>query len=345
MNTETKELTVIEEFRELAVYNYDVITKAADAIEAEVMSHACDVQTPKGREEERSLAYKVSQAKQRVVKMANASIEEARDTVKAVTGERQRLEGLFDDIRDKRKAGSVRWEVKEETRIEVHKAWIEWLRQNARSIELNESEGIEANLRRVEAFDTSDLEEFEAEGDFVKTETLEKLNAALTLAKEREAQAEELKRLRELEERRQKEEAEALEAKRLADIEAARKAQAQLDAINAKKDEERREKETLKRIEQGKKRAAEEERKRIEFIQQEKEDEAKRQAAIEETKRIAAENEELKRQADKDHRKKVREEIAFAMVETTNCIPDPEHAKLLVAAIENGEIPNLYIQF
>jgi hypothetical protein len=354
MNTETQELTVLDNFRELAVYDYDVISKAAEAIEETVMAEVCDVTTHKGREREKSLAYKVSQAKQRVVKMADASIEDARATVKGVTSEKQRLAGLFDGIRDKRKADSVEWESKEKERIDGHKFVISNMREMANSGTHAGVPILTDLIEKVGERDTSLLEEFEAEGKLVKEECLKMLNQLLDGEKKAEAQAAELKRLREAEEKRIAD-AEKVEAeKRQLEAEAARKEQERLDAIKAKEDaeaaakaaeeaEKQRKIDEDKRIEEAKEQAKIDERKRIEQEQSLKDAEANRLADKAEAKRISSENAELKRQADKKHRANVKNEIMKVL--TDNFTGTDQTSAAIIDAIEAGNIPHVTINF
>jgi hypothetical protein len=348
MNTETQELTVLDNFRELAVYDYDVISEAAEAIEETVMAEVCDVSTPKGRDREKSLAFKVSQAKQRVVKMANASIEDARATVKAVTNERQRLEGLFDGIRDKRKADSVEWEAKEQERIEGHKSAIADIKRigDPMALAVCDSRGIKSLINGVRCFVSDQLQEFASEGEIVKSDVLDLLDSALEAATKREAQAAELKRLQEAEEKRIADAEKAEAEKRQLEAEAARKEQERLDAIKAKEEAEKAEDKRLADIEQAKADAIKATEDRMKQQQADMDAEAKRLADIEDAKRISAENAELKRQADKDHRAKVKEEAFEATCESfrmTNATMGD--VRSFIDAMEAGDIPHVQINF
>lgn len=215
---ETKtSIVLLEEFRSLEVYKYDVIERAAEAIEAEVMSEVVDITKKKGRDREGSLALKVSKAKQRVIKMANESIQEAKDTVKGVTTERKRLEDLFDGIRDKRKAASIAWDLKNEERKAGHRNTILNLTVEAHVIECLSIEELDQVRESINGVDLDSLQEFTEEGARVHAGSLGTIPRQVSLVKQREAQAAELARL-------QKVEADAKEAaeKRAAEDEARR---------------------------------------------------------------------------------------------------------------------------
>jgi len=341
MTTESKskELTVLDEFRALEVYKYDVIERAAEAIETEVMSEVCDVTDPKGREREKSLAHKVSQAKSRVVKMANGSIQDARATVKAVTSERQRLEERFDGIRDKRKAESIKWEAAEQERIEQHKSRIDAVRGVATELELFGSSEIQGFIDKLVAnFNPSVLQEYEAEGELVKKETLDKLEVAFKATKQREFDAAELKRLQDEAEKRKLED----EKKRIAAVAKAEEEERMLEAKRDKEAQEEAEKQRKidedARIEQAKADAIKATEDRLAKEQETKDLEAKRKAVNEELARKSAENAELKRQADKDHRAKVLHEVYQAFVECDDRMD-------IISEIEAGNIPHVQINF
>lgn len=358
METETKELTVLDEFKILEVYKYDVIEKAAEAIEAEVMSEVCDVSTSKGRNREKALAYKVSQSMSRVVKMANSSIEGARATVKAVTSERLRLEARFKGIRDKRKAESIAWEAHNQARIDGHKAAIKGI-QDFIYKERDEHGGyvhssiVEAYINEVSAIGIgSAWQEFEAEAELMKKEVLDALTCSFDQAKQREADAAELKLLKEQAAKRDAEDA-IRKAKEKADkAEALAKEQERKDAIAAKEKaeadakaaqeaEKQRKMDEAVNIEQAKIAAKEEERERLEKIQAEKDSEAKRIEDRAAHERLVKHNAELKRQADKDHRQSVEIEIADAMLDYVS----DDGARDLINAIIAGKIPHVSIQF
>lgn len=354
--SETKELTVLDEFKILEIYKYDVIERAAEAIETEVMSEVVDVTTSKGREREKSLAFKVSQAKSRVVKMANASVEVARATVKGVTSERQRLEARFDGIRDKRKEASVKWDVEEQERCGVHKGKIQHIRWMG---EQGREEGISNLTNFVEQLleiDPSTFEEYEAEGELVKAESLRLLNELLLAAKQREADAAELKKLQDEAAERKVEDAEREakekafhmeEVKRVADANRAKKLaeETKKQEATAKKLAEEAEIERGIEIAKGIEQAKEEERERLEAIQKEKDAEAKHIEDQLAHERLVKHNVELERKADKEHRAKVLDEACNAIASKIEGPKGGEVAYRIISAIENGEIPHVTINF
>lgn len=360
MTIESKELTILDEFKILEVYKYDVIERAAEAIETEVMSEVCDVTDPKGRERERSLAHKVSQAKSRVVKMANGSIEDARATVKAVTGERMRLEARFDGIRDKRKEASVKWKFEEDERVERWKARIAAIRS---LIDLSDttSEEIAAKLERAKEADVTEMGKYEPEILLVKAETVSEIKKALEVAKQRESDAAELKKLQdeaaerkvEDEKREAKEKADKVEADRkereIKEADEKREAlakQAHMDMLKAEADklaaeeaDKQRQIDEDARVEKAKADAIKATEDRLAKIQKDMDDIDKENADRAESDRLAKENAELKRKADKDHRATVRDEAREDMEVSEGDFID------LIHRIENGQVRHVTINF
>lgn len=75
-----------------------------------------DMSLAKNREAARSLAYKISQTKVAIVNSAKGSVEEFTSIVKAVTGERTKMEKEFDALRDKAREKLTAWEETEKSR-------------------------------------------------------------------------------------------------------------------------------------------------------------------------------------------------------------------------------------
>lgn len=347
METEEKEtqLTVLEEFKILDVYKYDVIETAAKAIETEVMSEVVDITNQKGRDREASLAFKVSKAKQRVIKMANASIEDARATVKGVTGERQRLEELFDEIRDKRKAGSINWDKKEQARKDGHRATILEIESFGGLGDLSDTdlESVEWAIKKLEEIDVSKLQEFEEEGSRCLAESVADLHRRKDQFKQAAELAAELKRLKQVEADALAAEEKLVEKEKADKLESDKKEQDRLDAIA---DKEKAEADAIK----AKEEADKAEEKRLADIEQAKYDErikieteqAKEKADLE-AARVKEENAELKRRANEKHRQEVRQAIVNVLSDHFEW--EGTSVADFVGKLERGEVPELTINF
>jgi len=82
----------LELISDLTVFDANSVDPLISRIREEALSLVADPETRVGREQLKSQAYKVSQAKTHLVKLANASVEQHRAIVTKVTSERDRIE-------------------------------------------------------------------------------------------------------------------------------------------------------------------------------------------------------------------------------------------------------------
>jgi len=362
---ETQSLTILNEFKSLEIYKYDVIERAAEAIEAEVMSEVIDVTTTKGRDREKSLAFKVSQAKSRVVKMANASIEDAKATVKAVTSERIRLESRFDGIRDKRKEASIEWEVEEHNRCEKHRSAIARIKLIGSDVYNLDTEEIDTYIAEVRSFDSANLQEYADEGEIIAAGALKALVQRKEEIETQSAKDAELKKLQDEAEKRkiEDEERQAAEEEKAEEdrikahyhkLEADRAVQAELDKVIADQKihddkiafelaEEQRKIDEDARIAQAKIDAIQETEDRLAKIAKDLAAIDKENADRAEADRLAKENAELKRKADKKHQANIVSEVQAFLVDYMKL--NEIQAEGITYALEQGKIPHVSIEF
>lgn len=354
--TEQTPALTLEHVGALTVFKADSVDKILKATRENVMSLVIDVSTRKGREEEKSLAYQVSQAKAHVVKLANKSIEEHKAIVASVTAERLRLERGMDAIRDERKAASLEWEAKEEARKAEIQKRIELIAEQGKNLDGLTVDELTARINEAIRLQLGDFAEYADTAKRAAEYTQTRLVAASNARKKADADAAELAKLREIQAKREaedaaraaKEAADKAEAeRRAAELKAAQEAKerAERDAKEAEAREERRKLEQENAIKAAEEKAAQRERERIAAEQRQKEEAAKQEADAEAARKMAAELAEAKRKADETHRNKIRMAAHMALINVgVPAEPEDVSSRLLIA-IERGEIPHVTINF
>lgn len=316
-----------------------------------------DISTPKGRQEIASFAYRVSRQKAALDAAGKALGDAFRKKLDDINAKRRQLRDRLDALHDKIRFPLDQWEKEEaackerlEQRLAQFRALADWPAQ-AGSVE------IQQRLDRIPALMGNEpWGEFEEEAAQTREDIHAKLSGAFTAAQAREAEQAELQRLRREredrerrdreeagrrrrgeEERQQREREEAIareageRALKEAEERAAREAeererQRQEELIAAKLAQEKAEREAHEATERAE-RAAREERDRIEL-------EARRQREVEDAKTA-------RRLADEEHRKKIRSAATAAL---TRLVGEDKSGSI-VAAIENGEVPHISLNF
>lgn len=381
MTTETgTDLIALSSLSAVEVFSKDGgLDPILDRIEKEVRAIITDVSTHKGREEIRSIAYKVKKSRTTLFKMAKDLTEDWREQTKKVTAERNRMEEKLLKLEEEVRAPLTEFENKEKNRVQAHEDALLVITQMA---DLTENVlDIETRIASIDV-DARDWEEFSDRARRTKEEVRSALAARLEGIKKAEADRLELERLRKAEEerlRKEREEQIAKEAAEKARIEAERVAKeaADKEAARVKAEAEKAEIER-KRIESeriaAEERAAKAEADRVAAEKKAKDDaaalaakvEADRIAAEEKAKRdaeaaakaerdrIEAENKRIadetaKREADLAHRKKINNEAKDALISqlstdgvvTINLV----QAEAIVRAIAKGLIPHVKINY
>ncbi|WP_406646940.1 hypothetical protein QEZ52_00485 [Aliisedimentitalea scapharcae] len=333
------------------------ITGIIERIEKDVRSEVPDLTTKKGRDRVKSLAYKVSQSKTTLDGVGKELNDATRKSLEKVDEQRRDIRSRLDALRDEVRKPLEDWEAAEKKRVEGHK-------ENLRTFDVSRvdptmtSETIKAVIDEVStvAIDES-WEEFQEFAEASKAECLAAWKIHLTIAIDREEQAEKIARLEaEAAERDRKEAAERAEReaeeKKRHDKEMAERREREAAEAEERRQQEAREAEErrLEELEKAKaeaeeraKREADAEAKRKQEEHERELAEAKRreeQAAERERQRMAQEREEeerarAKREADKAHRARIQDEIAAALS------PLPREA--IPAALMDGRIPHVRI--
>lgn len=320
------------------VFKKTEATKFIELIDEEVMKEVCDVTTPKGREREKSLSGGISSFKAHMNRLAEASIEKHVLIVKTTRSYLKEFNANCDERRDKRKAPSLKHEADQQERKDGHRAVIKEMKD---SVEFASLAGVQVLIGVIESIleiDVLALQEYTAEGELVKAETLKTLNTLMLAAKQKLADDAEVKRLQGEAEKRKVDDAKALADKEAADAAEANKEQERLDEIAADKIETQRQIDEEERIFQAKIDATKATEVRLNKIQDAKAATARFFTEKAENNRIVARNKELERQADKQHRALILGEVFDAIRKTK------DHAELL-DLMEHGQIPHVIIVF
>jgi len=311
--------------------------------------------TKKGRDAYASMAFKIARSKTAIDNIGKELVADLKQLPKTIDAERKRWRDQLDEWRDEARGPLNEWEAAEEARKEKHNSNVMHLSQYGENASQQlESEVLRNMIESVEAAAIDESwEEFEAEAHRAKAKSLEALRGALEARLQYEVEQAELERLRqEAAQREQKEREEriAREAEERARREAEQKAQAEREAA-ARREQEARDEAARKEREYHEgiakaKREAEEAAQRIQA-----EHDRKEQARIAEQQRqeqeradqLRREQEEVaRRQADKEHRKRINRAAMQAMIE--GGVPDA-FAKKAITLIAKGEIPAITVNY
>jgi len=373
----SNEIAVLENTEiQLAFTSPNGIDILLEKVRKEAASEVPDLTTKKGRDRIASLAYKVSKTKTLVDDFGKELVSEEKKRLALIDADRKKWRDECDKLRDEIRKPLTDWEQAESDRVQRHRDAIQQLRGLAPQAIGANSETIIGLIAQAESVLLGEhWQEFSAEAGKAKDETLAVLRLDLQRRQQYESEQAELARLREEAARREQEDrdrriAEEAAAKARADAEA--EARAERDAIEAKARAEREAAERARiaseqaearakaEAEAAKLREQESERRRIESEERAKRDaqeaaeraERNRIAAIEaerariEQERIESDRksaaEQAAREADKENKRKVNNAILSAL-ESIGVAT--EQAKVVIAAIAKGSIPNVSIRY
>lgn len=343
----------------------DMITR----IEAEVRSHAPDLTTTKGRKAIASLAHTVARSKTALDGAGKSLTDEARKQIAVVDAERRKIRDRLDALKAEVRKPLDDWEAAEEARIAGIKDMLGNFDMARADVE-SSPEHIRHVIADIEALPTGvDVwAEYHEIAQAKREAALNHFRNLLVSARQREADAAELARLRAEAEERARRDAEEAERK----AEAKRKAEqdrltaeAERRAEEERKAAEAREAERQAQIERDKveaaERAAKEAEARAARESQEREEQHKRdlveakareQAAAqrERDRIVAAQKAEQeaadKRRADAEHANRVKTAIRDALVPLTSPYGDEDMslAADIAVALYDGQIPHIEVK-
>lgn len=380
-----KELIEIKSLNAIQVFSTEGgLDPLLERIKREVKSIVLDPSTPTGRDEIRSLAFKVKKSRTALFKMAKDLTEDWRVQTGKVNTERNRMEEILVGLEDEVRKPLTDFENKEKIRVATHEAAIglmATLNRFEECIPAGEPsiEYVQKMIEAVPRHYDRNWEEFEARATRTKNEVLTSLGERLAdMIKRAEEQAElkrlqdaEAKRLRDIEDQKIHDEAAAdatRKANDAAEVERQRVAvETAIDLMwsEAQKDNEefnrlaaeKREKEANERAEQERWDAivseayadnrAVDAKAAAEKDAQEREERAaqKTRDELAATQRQEA-LDNAAREKNKKHKASVNSSIVKALMEfAPEVIPTKEAAKAIVIAIASNQIPNVRINY
>ena len=325
-----------------------------DKIEADVKTIDRDISTEAGRDNIRSVAFKLAKSKKEIERMGLALTEQWREQTALVNAEKKRAGQRMQDLQDEIRKPLTEWEDAEKARVQRHEDSIGVLASLAtwEGIDIITAKDVQGRIDAIPRHFTRRWEEFEGRAKSEREKVLIILTAQHAALVKAEADAAELARLKAEEAARLQAERDAkiaadakAEAERLAD----ERARAEAGRVQAEADE------LACKVERDRLAAVAREEKLAADLKQAEADKvaAAELATKKERERADAEVEkQLKaskaREADRDHRAKVNNTAAAALV-----LKIEEHAagnvealvKIIITAIAKGEIPHVSISY
>ena len=357
--SEVTDLVVIEKQNAMAVFTTkEQLDPIIEEIEKEARSLVPDVSTRKGRDAIASMAHKVARSKTYIDNAGKDLVAELKALPKQIDESRRIVRERLDALKDEVRKPLTDWENAESARKEALQQRLVDLRALADVIDGvgNYLPSVEIQQRiesaKAVALDES-WQEVAAEAGVAKDATIQQLEAAMIVAKQREHEAAELERLRkEAEEKARLEREENIrrEAAEKARRDAEQKAKAELEAAARREAEEKARAELAERqrieTEQRAEREKQEAEARAEREKEEAVAAARRRQEEAESARLAEEQrkaeEEARRAADKEHRRTVNRRVYADLI--ANGIPE-EFAQKAVLAIAGGKVQDAHIKY
>ena len=357
MSTETTDLIIsLPSVPSVATFTDEKeFDKLYDAILKKVDEHKPDVSTKKGRDEIKSLAFKIAKTKVALDKQGLALTGEWRENTKKVNATRTKIEERLEALQTTVRKPLTEWEAAENARIDKHKDALDVLLSHITTPLGQPSADLKVALASVEetVVDAS-WEEFEDRAALAKQDAITALTRLIETAEKQEADAAELAALRAAQAERDRLEAERLAAEEAARAEAVRIERENL-AEQQRKDElarvekaaaEKAAREAEERIAAAEREAAEAKERAAREIEQAKAKalaDAQAREKAEAAARASEEAEQRRREADKAHRKSVNNAIVAELVECSGITI--EQAQAIVGHLVRGLIPSVTLQY
>lgn len=333
-------------------------------LEADVRAVKTDISTAIGREQVRSLAYKVTRSKTALDAMGKALTDDARAQIDAVNAERRTIRDFMDALAEDVRRPLTEWENAEKERVAGHERALAAMVEAPSYGATETAADLELRLSYLRSYPARDWREFAQRAADTLAAEIERTERLLVAAQKREAEAAELARLRAEEAERARLEAARLQAEREARIaaEAAERAQRQAEeraahAARVAAEQAEAERRAAERLRQeAEERAARAEAEAAETARRaeaarvaaEQKAERDRIAAVEAERQRVAQAEEAVRQseaaraADRANRGRINTAAAEAI---TLLGLTEKQAKAVVGAIVSGIIPNVSIRY
>jgi len=298
------------------------IAAAIESVRKQALAFVPDISSRKGREEIKSLAYRVARSKTALDAHGKSMVEDEKKKIAIVDARRKKICDAFDALKEQVRAPLTEWEDAEKARIAIAEAFVASLTGVTLTGTAAE---LQAKLKNFEAIELTDrdLREFQAPAEAAYIIKLGELRAALADALQAEADAAELAELRKMKVEKDKAERESKIA-----AEAAAKAKADAEMVA---EHQRATAEARAKAEAEAALAAERTRSAV------AEAELKRQADA----KAAEEAEAKRRAADYEHKAGVNTRAANALMNA--CGLSETKAKAVIQAIAAGMVPGIQV--
>ena len=343
-DTAQTQLVVIEPTTAVALFTegQGVAELLAD-IRQKATSLVPDITTAKGRKEIASIAHAVARTKTYLDGLGKEQTDKFKEIPKRIDANRKQIRDTLDALKDEVRAPLTQYEAAEEARVAALKERMTAFADAKQATAELPSTELEHYLQQIEAIAIDDSwEEMTAQAGVAKDAAVLHLRAIIEKAKEREAQAAELERLRQAQAAREQADRERRIAEQAAAAEAQRQEQARLDA-------ERREREAIEREQKARidAEAAELARQQAEENASRQAEEAAARAAEQERQRIEQEQarkqqEDDRRAADMEHRRTINNAI---LMDLMGLGIDEGKAINLIKHIASNKIEHLSINY
>lgn len=232
---EGKALFVVPSPSDVLLHEEKLEAFITDVVRPEISALSVDLTTKKGRDEVKSLAFKVTRTKTFLDELGTELAMEARAKVKQVDDARRRVRERFGELRDEVRKPVEEWEAKESDRIDRVAAFFSGMRDISRISEIDTSKSLTARLAALTAFalDPDLFRESLDEAEGARQDAVNALEAAIPRLKQAEADKAELASLRAFQAEKARQEA----AQQAAEREVAREAQQKRDSERAAEQE------------------------------------------------------------------------------------------------------------
>jgi hypothetical protein len=354
----TSEIMPVQEVNAVEVFVNGGFDEILQQIRKEATAAVHDVNTTKGRDAIKSMAYKVARSKTALDSAGKDLVADQKAQIKKVDENRKKVREYLDSLKDEIRAPLTDFEEAEKAAIEAIKARVEEIRGMGEvyNEDLTPMNTDQLKARYMEIMNFQIDESF---GDWVKdaheakSEALEKIELAQLRQEkaEREAAEAEERRKREEAERQEREEKERAEREEQIRKDAEAKAKAeQEEAVRQAQEAEERAKRETEQAEARRQQEAKEAAERAEIEKQQAIEQAKREAEAaeaarreaEERARLEASEAERKRQENVAHRKKINNAALKCLIKEGF---SEEDGKKVIELIAKGMVQNVSINY
>ena len=337
-----------------AITVYDPFRAQLSELQEHNSSLVFDYEDPKGNKDARSHIYQLRRTKTAIDKARKDAGKDVLEFKRKVDAEGKELIAEVEDMIIVHQKPIDEIEERERLRVERAQNTIKDLIVTGEMDSANPAETIQAAIDSILAMDNDDsFGEFEEDIKHQKAATLQTLKDKLKARQAYEAEREELERLRrEAAERERKEQEERMkqEAAERAKEEAEKKARAEKEKLEreriaaeqAKEAAERRAKEAEERAERESREAAQRALYAAQQAKQQAEEAARLDRERLEAEKQAEKEAMAKRQADREYRRSVHQEILAAFIAQGL---NKEIARTVIKSVSNGAIPMMSIQY